>query len=497
MSTDGHLPNHRDADDGFVMPGSLFVMPTSPAAATTVHPSGGASSQHLASQHLASQLAAIVELLSQLDAADRLEQAARIAARGVAQWLSADRVVMTMCLHDDRDHQIIADSSGTDSDDPGLITAATEISLRGTLTDSHSRDHLQRHSMMAVRQWAKKIGARRILGVSFEGSLLAGGALVVIHNRTLAQNRADSQLAALDTLRLPLANKLAAIRRNERGALAEFFHRIARPDHRRKQKWILVALLLLGGLLSVPMHYRIAADCQLQPAKRRYIAAPLDGPLEKANVRPGDTVAAGDLLATINPREIDFQLAAKQAERERLLAVYKGQMSQRKFAESKLTDLERQQVELELALLLHHKEHLEIRSPIEGIVIGDDLARREGIPLSQGETLMEIAPIDKMLVEISVPESDLHHVSAGMSATFQLFAVPGERLSAKVDRVHPAAELIDHDNVFVADAEVVDRVGVLRPGMRGRAWIQGHRKPLAWILLHKAYYAARQLFGWW
>ena len=116
--------------------------------------------------------------------------------------------------------------------------------------------------------------------------------------------------------------------------------------------------------------------------------------------------------------------------------------------------------------------------------------------MTRGETLFEIAPLGQMVVEIAVPEEDISHVEVGMEADFFFHAIPNRRWRGTVSKVHPQAEIRDHDNVFVAEVALEDTESLLRPGMRGRARIYGHRHMLGWNLFHKAYYAVQRSVGW-
>ena len=64
-------------------------------------------------------------------------------------------------------------------------------------------------------------------------------------------------------------------------------------------------------------------------------------------------------------------------------------------------------------------------------------------------------------------------------------AIPERSLTATIRRIHPRAELRDGDNVFVAEADILNEDGILRPGMRGQARVSTERHPLGWNLFHK------------
>ena len=172
----------------------------------------------------------------------------------------------------------------------------------------------------------------------------------------------------------------------------------------------------------------------MQPVQRRFVAAPLDGPLSNVAVRPGDTVAAGDLLATINPREIEYELAGVRAEWNRADQEKRGLIAQHDFAASKIASLETERLKLQTNLLEYRRDNLEIRSPIAGVVVAGDLKHSEGTPVTKGQTLFEVAPLGETVVEIAIPEHEWASVRTGMPVTFELYALPGQTKHGKLLR---------------------------------------------------------------
>ena len=88
-------------------------------------------------------------------------------------------------------------------------------------------------------------------------------------------------------------------------------------------------------------------------------------------------------------------------------------MAKGEGAEAKLAKLEAQALRLEIDQLDRRVENLDIKSPIDGVVVSGDLKRVEGAPLTVGQSLYEIGPINNMLVEIAIPEREIAHVKIG------------------------------------------------------------------------------------
>jgi hypothetical protein len=141
-------------------------------------------------------------------------------------------------------------------------------------------------------------------------------------------------------------------------------------------------------------------------------------------------------------------------------------------------------------------EHLEMRSPIGGLVVSGDLKRSEGMPMATGQVLFEIAPIDEMRIEVAIPEEDVRLARPGMPVRIWLDAFPSKYWDARLETIHPRAELKEHQNVFVAELTLPNYGGKMRPGMRGSARVESDRHMLGWNLFHKAFAAATRWLGW-
>ncbi|MEM9018062.1 MAG: efflux RND transporter periplasmic adaptor subunit, partial [Verrucomicrobiota bacterium] len=150
-----------------------------------------------------------------------------------------------------------------------------------------------------------------------------------------------------------------------------------------------------------------------------------------------------------------------------------------------MAQLEADRLALEVERLQYRNDNLMIRSPIDGIVLTGDLERSEGVPVTAGQKLFEVAPLDEMLIEVAVPETEVRHVEPGMIAELRLEADSASKWSTELDSLYPVSEIQDGRNVFIAEATLENGSGLLRPGMRGSVRILAEKKPIGWILFHR------------
>ncbi|RFC49496.1 MAG: Multidrug efflux pump subunit AcrA (membrane-fusion protein) [Verrucomicrobia bacterium] len=242
-------------------------------------------------------------------------------------------------------------------------------------------------------------------------------------------------------------------------------------------------LFLVAMLLPVP--YRVSANCRLPPEVPRQVAAPFDGILERALVKPGQTVEAGQLLAVLDGKEIRWKLAEAIAKRESALKERDQAMAARDVAAKQLAQLQADGLGLQVDLLKYQRDHLEVRAPISGSLISGNLERSEGVPVTTGQKLFDIAPIDRLEVEIAVPDSEVAQVVSGQNVRFRLESQAQFRHGGVVSQVYPISEVRDGRNIFVCLSSIDNSRGELRPGMLGKARIEAGHRALGWTLFHR------------
>ena len=247
----------------------------------------------------------------------------------------------------------------------------------------------------------------------------------------------------------------------------------------------LIAPVLLLALLFFPIDYVISTNSIVQPVQRRFVAAHFDGVLEKTHVRPGDVVTANQLLARLDERELKWQLSGLQADRSKALKKRDTHLAAGETSAVQIARLEIQRIKVQSDLLQYQNQHLDIRSPIAGLVLVGDLQREEGVSVERGQKLFEIAPLDNVLVEVAIPADEIRHYQDGMSVAVQLESFPDKVWEMPLTRLFPSSVIRDGENVFLGEIELNNPNGLLRPGMRGRANLNAGSKSLIWVWMHK------------
>jgi len=252
----------------------------------------------------------------------------------------------------------------------------------------------------------------------------------------------------------------------------------------KKTAAFMIPLIALVAM-AIPVPNRIGADCRLQPTRARQVAAPFQGLLERTYVKPGDVVEQGQVLAELDGKEVRWRLAEASARREGKLKERDQALADRNVSATQLAQRQADSLTLEVELLKYQRDNLEIKAPIAGTILSGNLERSEGVPVQTGQKLFDLAPIEQLELEISVPDAEVSRVRAGQTVYFRLESQTSFGYKSELAEVYPISELYNDRNVFVCLAMVDNTAGQLRPGMRGKARISADARPLGWILFHR------------
>ncbi len=350
-----------------------------------------------------------------------------------------------------------------------------------------------RHALRCHRRLSEQHSRPNLMTIPLhdgEGKLQAAVMVACQSELTLRARRFCFSLAE------SLGSTLALVKRAEQNRLQRFLSMTCESLRTRKAKIAmqLAGVIFLIGL--VPLPYRIPADCEVQPATRRFVCSPFDSQLKNCLVEPGDFVAANEIVARLDEREMRMELSEVEAEFHRSSRELDGYVAAHESGLARLAQLETDKLQARHQLLNHRTENLELRSPIDGMVISGDLKKAEGMPLETGQTLFEIAPLQQLIIELLVPEDDIRYLKTGLDVSIRLDAFPFARWCGIIDRIHPAAEIRNDDNVFVATVLLENPNGKLRPGMQGSAKITSVWRPISWNVLHKPAIRCLRWLGW-
>lgn len=248
----------------------------------------------------------------------------------------------------------------------------------------------------------------------------------------------------------------------------------------------------------------IVQNTSIEAVNRVELLPRVTGRLEKLHVKPGDTVKAGQIVATLEHEQQDAligstqaQVASAKADSERAKAemmnaktnleryrrlVKEGFSTQQQYdsIETAYTSAKasyaaalakERQAGAELGRVRSAKSDYIMLAPLSGTVL-NDYSLTPGAMISPSSPIIDIADLRTLKATLKIPESKIFAVKSGMPVFLKFDALPNEEFVGSVTRidqyVDPATRTssveIELDNNAAAG-------GRLRPGMFGQASI--------------------------
>jgi multidrug efflux pump subunit AcrA (membrane-fusion protein) len=260
------------------------------------------------------------------------------------------------------------------------------------------------------------------------------------------------------------------------------------------------------------------------------VFAGIDGVVEKleSGLEHGAEVKAGQLLATLRNTDLEVAitdvLGRKASSEEQLVATRRALLEDKKISADEKTRLAGRAAQLQREIesleqqrkLYETKKHdLEVRSPIDGVIVTWQVRDRLTLrPVEKGQSLMSIA--DKTgpwELEVHMPDDRLGHINRAAIAAKQagreltvdyiLATDPGTRHHGDVKEIHEQAEVRGEAGNTVLVRVTIDperhEKEELGAGATVTARIACGKRPLGYVWFHDviAFVQSQILFRLW
>ena len=261
----------------------------------------------------------------------------------------------------------------------------------------------------------------------------------------------------------------------------------------------ITAVAVAAFLLFARGDYRVTADGSLEGTIQRALAAPVAGYLSDAQSRAGDVVKAGQVMATLDDRDLRLERLKWATQRAKQQREYSEALAKQELAKAQVLRTQIEQADAQLALVDEQISRLRITAPFDGVIVSGDLSQQLGGPVERGNVLFEVAPLKEYRIVLKVDERDIVGVTVGLSGELVLSSMPDRGFSFLVQKITPVSTAQEGRNFFRVEARPTgDNTEVLRPGMQGVAKITIDRRRLVWIWSHKVVHWLQMfVWSWW
>ena len=232
----------------------------------------------------------------------------------------------------------------------------------------------------------------------------------------------------------------------------------------------IVETLRLTGSLSSPYSARLSPD--------------VEGRVVSLEVDAGERVEKGDPLFHLDDElaqlELQQAIAAEHeaeadlADAKRRVVEVRALVEEKSFPESEARSLEAQVRRSEAVLERRRAERAyaaatlarhSLKAPFSGVI-----AERNADPgerVDSNSSVLLLVAVDRLQLDLRVPQSYFQRISVGTALTIGLDALPGREIDSRVSRIVPVSD--PEARTFLVRAQIDNRAGNLTPGMSVRA----------------------------
>jgi HlyD family secretion protein len=236
------------------------------------------------------------------------------------------------------------------------------------------------------------------------------------------------------------------------------------------------------------IEFAVNAAGDIGPAEQVSVRPEINGKIEKLPVDISDQVKKGDLLFSLDDKELQNQRASsltaierarlelEQAERnhqraQQLLAeelisveVYENTRTQYELAKNAI-----ERAQKELAILEERLTKTQVLAPFDCTVLTRPISVGQAVSgsggFNSGTEVMTIADLHEMVITAHINQADVTRLSPGQQVQVGIEAVPGLEIVGTVERIAPQATIRNNLKGFAARILLRDVDPRVRPGM--------------------------------
>lgn len=260
---------------------------------------------------------------------------------------------------------------------------------------------------------------------------------------------------------------------------------------------MIVAISAVALLLSfiVPVTHTITADAFIEASDRQVLVSAQDGFILSAHARAGDVVAEGDLLATLDGKDLNLAVEKWRSEKAKNEQEYAQALAIHDRSELSRLRADAQRIDAEIALIEEQLTRSEIRAPFNGVLLHGDWMQSLGAPVATGDVLFEIASAEQYRLVLEVDEHDISYIQSKQVAQLRMASLPTTVWEAELGDTLPVAVSEKGRSAFQIPASITGDASALRPGMEGVGKVSIGQRSMFWVYSHNMFDRIRY-FAW-
>ena len=265
-----------------------------------------------------------------------------------------------------------------------------------------------------------------------------------------------------------------------------------------RRRWL--AVLALACLC--PIRLTVLAQAEVVPQNPFTVRAPLDGVVERFDIRPNEAVQAGTPLFSLDTTALRTRLelarkALDTAQEEYRQSAQAAVTSDRNRAETALRRGKLQEKAVEMDYTAEQLARVQVKADRQGVAVFADGSDWVGKAVSLGERVLLIADPARVELTAWLPAADLLPLAAGDRLTLYPQGAPLASFDARIASVAYRPEMTREGYLAYRIKASFDSGQALpRIGQLGTARLHGGWAPLIYVALRRPLAVARQWLGW-
>lgn len=340
------------------------------------------------------------------------------------------------------------------------------------------------------RRWSAEAGAAGVCSIPLSDS--EGVTAVVSLRRTTTRPFTKDELSSLTRTLQPYGHALRMLDRATRPLQQQV--KFAAKESLQKTfaagsigRLGLIGVVILVGLWLVfgSLTYRPICTARVVAENMVQMTAPGNAKLLKAYVQPGQEVQAGQLLAEFDATEATLELQTLEREIASTEVEVRRSITARDTSSAALHKARAGVLMIQAAALQERLTRARLVAPENGTIVRADLEKRIGQMFVPGDMVLEFAPVGGWNLEIQVPDDIGALVQPTQIGTFAAASYSSHSMPFEIQYIGGTAQVVDGNNVFIAQAPLAERPEWMKSGMEGTARISTVEKPVWWVLAHR------------
>eukprot|EP01037_Dinobryon_pediforme_P001376 gene1376-1395_t len=254
------------------------------------------------------------------------------------------------------------------------------------------------------------------------------------------------------------------------------------------RRGVLLAIMVAvtGFALTMELPHRVTAPFILKADHMALVSPPFDGYLQSVASKVGDKVFKGQILFTMQTRDLELERAnvlADLAQHDREAQKYQALGAS---ADMRVAMAQSEQSKAKIAQLDYRLSTAAARAPIDGVVTEGELYRQIGSPLRKTDPGFRLTALDGYHAEVNIPEAEISFVRDSIDGRISFVGHPDAVFATRVIAVIPQANVVSGENVVAVHIATPHPEAWWRAGMSGIAKLNAGYRPVWWIVSHRA-----------